>query len=58
MERYPGKVALYYQRENLQRVRRAVERLQQVHSDLENAFRYTTRLIEAIEQESESDEDL
>ena len=64
MEGYPGNGALYYQRENLRRVRRAVERLQQLERDLENAFRYmryaheNVIITEAIEQENESDDDL
>ena len=60
MERYPGNDALYFQRENLRRVRRAVERLQQVERDLANAVRVMehAHVIEYIALESESDEDL
>ena len=58
--RYPGNDALYYQRENLRRVRRAVERLQQVERDLANSVRVMehAHVIEYIALESESDEDL
>ena len=59
-ERFPGNDALYYQRENLRRVRRAVERLQQVERDLATSIRVMehAHVIEYIELESESDEDL